>query len=150
MYSAAASVRLVAVAICGNEGTAVSQHILVAEDESDIRDLLRLSLQGAGHEVAVASDGNLALELARSSPPRCVITDLRMPGMNGLELIRALRADPALRDIPVILFTAYVATDPRVSEAREIAGVEVVTKGPIAELRAAVTRALEQIQPGAA
>lgn len=96
------------------------------------------------------SDGRSALELARSSPPRLVITDLRMPGMDGLELIRALRADPSLRDIPVILFTAFVATDPRVSEAAEIAGVEVVTKGPIAELRAAVARALEESEPGAA
>jgi CheY-like chemotaxis protein len=128
----------------------LSQHILVAEDEADIRDLLRLSLQGAGHEVTVVPDGRLALEVALSSPPRCVITDLRMPGMNGLELIRALRAEPALRSVPVILFTAYVATDPRVSEAREIEGVEVVTKGPISELRAAVTRALEQSEPGAA
>jgi CheY-like chemotaxis protein len=109
-----------------------------------------LSLQGAGHDVTVAADGRVALELARDSPPRCVVTDLRMPGMDGLELIRALRADPTLCHIPVVLFTAYVATDPRVSEAREIEGVEVVTKGPISELRAAVARALEQHQSGAA
>jgi CheY-like chemotaxis protein len=94
--------------------------------------------------VTVAADGHAALDLALSSPPRCVVTDLRMPGMDGLELIRALRSEPALHAVPIVLFTAYVATDPRVSEAREIAGVQVVTKGPMSELRTAVARAIAQ------
>jgi CheY-like chemotaxis protein len=71
-----------------------------------------------------------------------VVTDLRMPQVNGLQLIRALREEPSLRRVPVILFTAYVSTDPRVAEARGVPDVEVVTKGSIAELRRVVARLL--------
>jgi CheY-like chemotaxis protein len=120
----------------------VSHHVLVAEDEADIRELLRLALTGAGYEVETAPDGAAAWELAVARPPALVVTDLRMPAMNGLELIRALRDAPALRRVPVILFTAFVSSDPRVAEAGAISEVEVVTKGSIGELRQAVTRLL--------
>jgi len=120
----------------------VSHHVLVAEDEADIRELLRLALTGAGYEVETAPDGAAAWELAVARPPALVVTDLRMPAMNGLELIRALRDAPALRRVPVILFTAFVSSDPRVAEAGAISEVEVVTKGSIGELRQAVARLL--------
>jgi CheY-like chemotaxis protein len=120
----------------------VSRYILVAEDENDLRELLRLALEGAGYSVRAAADGAAALELARSDPPRLLVTDLRMPVMDGLDLIHALRADPRLRGLPVVLFTAYAASDPRVGEAAALPGVEVVTKGPLGELREAVARAL--------
>ena len=120
----------------------MSHHVLVAEDEADIRELLRLALTGAGYEVETAPDGAAAWELAVARPPALVVTDLRMPAMNGLELIRALRDAPALRRVPVILFTAFVSSDPRVAEAGAISDVEVVTKGSIGELRQAVTRLL--------
>jgi CheY-like chemotaxis protein len=71
-----------------------------------------------------------------------VVTDLRMPQVNGLELIRRLRAEPSLQQVPVVLFTAYVSTDPRVAEARGVPDVEVVTKGSITELRRVVARLL--------
>ena len=121
----------------------MSHHILVAEDEADIRELLRLTLGGAGYEVECAADGRLALGKAMASRPRLVVTDLRMPTMDGLDLIRALRGSPGLSDVPVILFTAYVSTDPRVAEAKQLDGVEIVTKGPITELRRTVARLLE-------
>ncbi|MGP8162094.1 MAG: response regulator [Candidatus Dormibacteria bacterium] len=120
----------------------MSHHILVAEDEADIRELLRLVLTGAGHEVETAPDGAAALESAVARPPALLVTDLRMPSMNGLDLIRALRGDPTLCHVPVILFTAFVSSDPRVAEARQVPEVEVVTKGSIAELRRAVARLL--------
>ncbi|HYA01216.1 MAG TPA: response regulator [Candidatus Binatia bacterium] len=122
----------------------MSHYILVAEDEADIRDLLRLVLEATGYVVEAEADGDAAWERARVHPPRLLVTDLRMPTMDGLELIRAVRQEPTTQGVPVILFTAYVATDPRVDEARRIAGVEVVTKGPIAELREAVGRALAE------
>jgi CheY-like chemotaxis protein len=128
----------------------VSHHILVAEDEPDIRDLLRLALEGAGHTVTIVADGQAAWEQAQADRPRLVVTDLRMPAMDGLALIQALRGHERLRAVPVVLFTAYVTTDPRVSEARKLPGVEVVTKGPIADLRAAVARALGSAASGAA
>ena len=120
----------------------MSRYILVAEDESDLRELLRLALEGAGHSVRAAADGAVALELARRDTPRLVVTDLRMPVMDGLELIRALREDGKLQRVPVVLFTAYAQSDPRVGEAGALPAVEVVTKGPLADLREAVARAL--------
>jgi two-component system chemotaxis response regulator CheY len=120
----------------------VSHHLLVAEDEVDIRELLRLALTAAGYEVEMAPDGAAAWDLAVVRPPALVVTDLRMPTMDGLDLIRALRAEPSLSRTPVILFTAYVTSDPRVAEAAQLGGVEVVTKGSIAELRRAVARLL--------
>lgn len=120
----------------------MSHHVLVAEDEADIRELLRLALTGVGYEVETAPDGAAAWDLAVARPPALVVTDLRMPAMNGLDLIRALRDAPALRRVPVILFTAFVASDPRVAEAEAIPEVEVVTKGSIGELRRAVARLL--------
>ena len=120
----------------------MSHHVLVAEDEPDIRELLRLALTGVGYEVEAAPDGAAALDLAVARPPALVVTDLRMPVMNGLDLIRALRDAPALCRVPVILFTAFVSSDPRVAEARAIPTVEVVTKGSISELRQAVARLL--------
>jgi CheY-like chemotaxis protein len=128
----------------------VSHRILVAEDEADIRDLLRLALEGAGREVRAVDDGQAALDLARAEPPHVLVTDLRMPRMDGLDLIRAFRGEPALRQVPVILFTAYVTSDPRVNEAAQIDGVEVVTKGTIADLREAVARLLQAPASGAA
>ena len=121
----------------------MTHHILVAEDEVDIRELLRLALTGAGYEVETAPDGGAALEQARARTPSLVVTDLRMPRVNGLDLIRGLRGEPTLLRTPVILFTAYVSTDPGVAEARRVPDVEVVTKGSIAELRRAVARILE-------
>jgi len=135
-------------ALLPHEDLPLRRHILVVEDEADIRELLRLTLEGAGHTVQVAPDGEAAWSLAVMDAPRLVVTDLRMPKMDGLQLIQALRSDPRCRAVPVILFTAYAATDPRVNEARTIDGVEVVTKGPIADLRAAVARALTHERNG--
>ena len=97
----------------------MSHHLLVAEDEVDIRELLRLALTAAGYEVEMAPDGAAAWDLAVVRPPALVVTDLRMPTMDGLDLIRALRAEPSLSRTPVILFTAYVTSDPRVAEAAQ-------------------------------
>ena len=120
----------------------MTAHLLVAEDEIDIRELLRLALDRGGLRGRDGPDGAAAWDLAVARPPALVVTDLRMPTMDGLDLIRALRAEPSLSRTPVILFTAYVTSDPRVAEAAQIRGVEVVTKGSIAELRRAVARLL--------
>src|ERR1700680_2639325 len=121
--------------MAGDLGSRLSDHILVAEDEADIRELLSLALGGAGYSIETAPDGRVALEKALATPPRLLITDLRMPRMDGLDLIRAIRAEPTLSSIPVILFTAYVVTDSRVHAARRFERVDVVTKGHLSELR---------------
>ena len=68
--------------------------ILIAEDDADIRGLLRLYLEGEGFRVLEADDGSKALELARTHSPDMAILDIMMPGLNGFELTRALRQKP--------------------------------------------------------
>ncbi|MBO3739342.1 response regulator [Actinoplanes flavus] len=76
--------------------------VLVVDDEPDLRFLHRRILSRAGHEVTEANDGAAALEAVRASPPDLVVTDVMMPIMNGVELIRRLRADPRTAAIPVV------------------------------------------------
>ena len=79
--------------------------ILLADDNADMRDYIR-RLLGARHVVETAVDGLAALERARSAPPDLILTDIMMPRLDGLGLIREIRADPNLRDLPVIALSA--------------------------------------------
>ena len=79
--------------------------ILVVDDEPDERFLLRRLFERAGHEVTEAANGAAALAIVRESPPDLVVTDMRMPVMDGVELIRRLRADPATAGIPILAST---------------------------------------------
>lgn len=77
--------------------------ILIAEDDADIRDLLRLYLEGEGFRVLEAGDGTAALRIAREQSPSMAIVDIMMPEMNGFELTRALRK---YSDIPILILSA--------------------------------------------
>jgi len=76
--------------------------ILVVEDEPDMRFLLRRIFTRAGHEVTEAGDGAAALASVRESLPDLVVTDMMMPMMNGVDLIRRLRADPVTAANPIL------------------------------------------------
>jgi DNA-binding response OmpR family regulator len=80
------------------------QHILVAEDQADIRDLLVMNLRGAGYEVAAVADGNTALASQADSPADLLVLDLMMPGMGGLDVCKALRARG--QATPILMLTA--------------------------------------------
>lgn len=80
--------------------------VLVADDDPDVRDVVVFKLQQSGHEVLVAEDGGVALELARSGSPDLAVLDVMMPRVNGLDVCRELRSDPATAGIPIILLTA--------------------------------------------
>jgi len=80
--------------------------ILIAEDERDIRDLVAFTLRFAGHEVTTASNGEEALELTQKVGPDLILMDVRMPRMTGYEACRALKANPDLKDIPVVFLSA--------------------------------------------
>jgi DNA-binding response OmpR family regulator len=82
--------------------------ILVADDEADIRSLVRYRLDRAGYEVVLAADGDEALALAIERPPDLAILDVMMPKLTGIEVTEKLRARPETRDIPIILLTARV------------------------------------------
>ena len=81
----------------------MSASILIAEDDGDIRDLLRLYLESEGYRVLEACDGAQALALARENAPDMAILDVMMPELNGYELTRALRK---FSDIPILILSA--------------------------------------------
>jgi DNA-binding response OmpR family regulator len=75
--------------------------ILVIDDEAALRDTMRRALEKAGHEVVVAEDGKVGLALYRDKPADLVITDIFMPGQDGFEIIRELRAEGVVKVIAV-------------------------------------------------
>jgi len=92
--------------------------ILVVEDDADIASLIVHYLVPAGHESEVVTSGSDALAAARKRPPDLVILDRMLPGLDGLEICRALRADPELGAVPILMLTA------RAEEVDRIAGFE--------------------------
>jgi two-component system response regulator MtrA len=87
------------------EGDLVAR-ILVADDDIDIRELVEFKLSTLGHDVVAVSDGAAAIDACQAERPDLAVMDVMMPGVSGLDAIRAIRADPALADLPVILLTA--------------------------------------------
>jgi DNA-binding response OmpR family regulator len=94
-------------------------HILVVEDDRDIADLVAHYLQKAGWESHLVHAGDAALAYARSRHPDLVILDVMLPGLSGLEVCRALRADKTTAAIPIIMVTA------RAEESDRIIGLEI-------------------------
>ena len=86
--------------------------LLLVDDEPHVLRLLALKLEGAGFAVRTAPDGNAALAEVRREPPALVVTDLNMPGLDGLGLLRALAADAGLCGIPVVMLTGRGHTLP--------------------------------------
>jgi CheY-like chemotaxis protein len=82
--------------------------IVCADDDADIRELLMFGLGGHGYRVVFAADGVEALRLAESWKPALMILDVSMPGIDGFELTRRLRAGANTSRIPVVLLTARV------------------------------------------
>jgi DNA-binding response OmpR family regulator len=80
--------------------------ILIAEDERDIRDLITFTLHFANYDVIAASNGEEAVTLARKEIPDLILMDVRMPRMTGYEACAAIKAEPNLKDIPVIFLSA--------------------------------------------
>ena len=92
--------------------------ILIVEDDNDIAALIAHYLEKAGHGAEVIADGGRALTAARETPPDLVILDLMLPGLNGLQVCKALRADSRTAPVPVIMLTA------RGEESERILGLD--------------------------
>jgi phosphate regulon transcriptional regulator PhoB len=80
--------------------------VLIVEDEPDIRELVVHHLKREGYQVSAAAGGEEALRQVRAAPPDLVLLDLMMPAMDGLEVCRRLRQDPATAALPIVMLTA--------------------------------------------
>jgi CheY-like chemotaxis protein len=107
--------------------------ILVVEDSPDIRELMRLLLEAAGHDVVMAGDGATAMETVRAQPPDLVLMDLSLPILSGWETARQLKADPSTAAIPVVAVTAHAMQGDR--ERALAAGCDGFLAKPIDEDR---------------
>jgi DNA-binding response OmpR family regulator len=112
--------------------------ILVVDDTARDRELLARILGREGYEVMLAGEGAQALDLAARELPALILLDILLPGKDGIEICRALKADPATRGIPVIFLTGQSSTE-QILAGFEAGAVDYVTKPfPILELMARV------------
>lgn len=93
------------------DGAAATPLVLVVDDDPDTRGLLELALSMADFRVVTAEDGTAALAAARRHAPDVILLDMMMPGMSGMEVIRAMRGDITLATTPVILLSAHTEDD---------------------------------------
>jgi DNA-binding response OmpR family regulator len=121
--------------------------ILVAEDEKQIADMISFKLTNAGHKVVRAHDGEQAMVLAARELPELILLDAMMPGLNGFEVLRRLKIDPALRSVPVIMVTAKGHERDVLSGLRGGAVDYIVKPFSLKELSARVELALRREPP---
>lgn len=122
--------------------------ILVIDDDPDILSLVSFNLERAGYETATASDGEQGLEMMRKEAPDLVVLDVMLPQFSGLEVLKTLKFDSALKRIPVVLLTA------RGEELDRVLGLElgaddyVPKPFSVRELLLRIQRILERIEGG--
>jgi DNA-binding response OmpR family regulator len=100
--------------------------VLLADDNADMRDYVRRLLDGR-YDVAAAADGQAALDAIRRHRPDLVLSDVMMPGLDGFGLLRAIRSDPSLRDMAVILLSARAGEEAR-AEGLDAGADDYLTK----------------------
>lgn len=120
------------------------EHILVVEDEDDIQELVRYNLAKEGYRVAQALSGEEGFKAAKSSNPDLIVLDLMLPGLDGLEICRLLKADPKTSHTPIVMLTAK-GEESDVVTGLELGADDYITKpfSPkvlVARLRAVLRR----------
>ncbi len=104
------------------------KRILIVEDQTDARELFSLMLRRLGYDISEAISGLEAIDQAIAARPELIFMDLALPGIKGYEATARLKANPATRDIPVIVLTAYNYEAEQVRLAIEAGAAEVYQK----------------------
>ena len=105
----------------------MATRVLITEDEPNIAESLTFILNREGYDVSTVLDGEAALQRLRSDPPDIMILDVMLPRLNGFEVLKLVKADPALKALPVMILTAKgQAHDRRMAE--EIGASAFITK----------------------
>jgi len=119
--------------------------ILVVDDEELNRDLLSRRLTTEGYTVATAPGGNQAMDMLRVEPYDLVLLDIMMPGVDGYEVLKRIKAEPTLTDTPVIMVTA-LGDDPTIKRCLELGAADYVGKPyQIAHLKSRIWQAIEAL-----
>ncbi len=127
----------------------MGQQVLVVEDERDIRNLIVLHLERAGFRCRTAANGAEALRAVRTSLPDVLVLDLMLPEVDGLEVCRRLRSEPATAGVPIIMLTAKADEVDRVVGLEMGADDYVVKPFSPKELVARVRAVLRRVRPAA-
>jgi two-component system cell cycle response regulator DivK len=107
----------------------MNARILVVEDQEDNRTIMRDLLTHAGYEVIEAVSGDEGVSMAQTHVPDVILMDIQMPGLNGYEATRRIKADSALQHIPIIVVTSYAMSGDE-EKARE-AGCDAYLSKPV-------------------
>lgn len=133
-----------------SKGHRVQDHILVIEDSPLVQKLLAVCLRDLGHPVEGALDGPSGLEAACTRPPALLILDIGLPGMDGWEVLRRMRQDPACGGVPVLVLTAHAQEEYRLEADRRGADAFMTKPFEPEALRATIARLLAARVPAAA
>ena len=101
--------------------------IVLVEDDADYAELYRLRLEQDGYRVSIAANGESGLDLIKGTHPDLVYLDIRMPGLDGINVLRRLRADSSTAKIPVVVLSNYEEPELR-SEGLELGVLEWLVK----------------------
>jgi two-component system cell cycle response regulator DivK len=123
----------------------MSKRILIVEDQEDNRKILRDLLTSVGYELVEATTGEEGVALAETARPDLILMDIQLPGLDGYEATRRIKANPALRQIPVIAVTSYALSGDEV-KARE-AGCDAYISKPFSP-RALLAKVREFLPQG--
>lgn len=106
----------------------VREHVLIADDHVDTRVVLKHYLEAYGFDVCEAADGADALESVRSARPDALILDVQMPRMDGIAVLKAIRADEFLHDLPVLMLSGGDAQCADMLDATEAGANDCMSK----------------------
>jgi two-component system, chemotaxis family, chemotaxis protein CheY len=105
----------------------MAKKILAVDDSASMRQMIRLTLRGAGYEVIEAGDGQEGLEQAKAASPHMILTDLNMPVMDGMTFIKELRKQGVLAGIPIVFVTTESDAEKK-SQAKAAGATAWITK----------------------
>ncbi len=118
--------------------------ILIADDDADVRDLLSVTLEAVGYRALGAKDGHTAARILTVAKPIGMITDVRMPAMNGMELCQLARSNPEIREMAILMVSgnahAYDVDAGLISGADGYLAKPLAPKALVAELQNLISR----------
>ena len=124
--------------------------LLIIEDDPSMLELLRVHLRAVGHSVRTVSDAADGIRAILADPPDLILSDIAMPYLDGMELLRALRSEPLTRRIPVIFLTG-LTDDDTLAKASTLGADDFLTKPiQVEDLLSSINKVLNRSRPSGA